>query len=56
MSISATRIGAVIRKELAEFRRNRFILVTATILPIVFLISPTAHHPRDQGFRAEHGA
>src|SRR6202021_981426 len=42
MSISATRIGAVIRKELAEFRRNRFILVTATILPIVFLISPTA--------------
>jgi len=42
MSISATRIGAVTRKELAEFRRNRFILVTATILPIVFLISPTA--------------
>jgi ABC-type Na+ efflux pump permease subunit len=41
MSMSATRIGAVIRKELAEFRRNRFILVTATILPIVFLISPT---------------
>ena len=41
MSMSATRIGAVIRKELSEFRRNRFILVTATILPIVFLISPT---------------
>ncbi len=41
MSMSATRIGAVIRKELAEFRRNRFILVTAAILPIVFLISPT---------------
>jgi ABC-type transport system involved in multi-copper enzyme maturation permease subunit len=42
MSMSATRIGAVIRKELAEFRRNRFILVTASILPIVFLVSPTA--------------
>ena len=42
MSMSAARIGAVIRKELAEFRRNRFILVTAAILPIVFLISPTA--------------
>jgi ABC-type transport system involved in multi-copper enzyme maturation permease subunit len=42
MSMSATRIGAVIRKELAEFRRNRFILVTTAILPIVFLISPTA--------------
>jgi ABC-type Na+ efflux pump permease subunit len=41
MNMSAARIGAVIRKELAEFRRNRFILVTATILPIVFLISPT---------------
>lgn len=42
MSMSATRIGAVIRKELAEFRRNRFILATTAILPIVFLISPTA--------------
>jgi ABC-2 type transport system permease protein len=41
MSISATRIGAVIRKELAEFRRNRFILTTTAIFPIVFLISPT---------------
>jgi ABC-type transport system involved in multi-copper enzyme maturation permease subunit len=42
MSMSATRTGAVIRKELAEFRRNRFILATACILPIVFLVSPTA--------------
>jgi ABC-type transport system involved in multi-copper enzyme maturation permease subunit len=42
MSMSATRIGAVMRKELAEFRRNRFILMTACILPIVFLVSPTA--------------
>ena len=42
MSMSATRTGAVIRKELAEFRRNRFILTTAAVLPIVFLISPTA--------------
>ena len=42
MSMSATRIGAIIRKELAEFRRNRFILATASILPLIFLISPTA--------------
>jgi ABC-type Na+ efflux pump permease subunit len=42
MSMSATRIGAVIRKELAEFRRNRFILTTTAILPIIFLVSPTA--------------
>ena len=48
MSISATRIGAIVRKELAEFRRNRFILVTATILPIVFLISPTAKSSRSR--------
>ncbi len=42
MSMSATRIGAVIRKELTEFQRNRFIVVTASILPIIFLVSPTA--------------
>jgi ABC-type Na+ efflux pump permease subunit len=42
MSTSAARIGAVARKELAEFRRNRLILYTAAILPVVFLISPTA--------------
>jgi ABC-type Na+ efflux pump permease subunit len=41
MSMSAIRIGAVIRKELAEFRRNRFIVTTTAILPIIFLISPT---------------
>ncbi len=42
MSMSATRIRAVFRKELAEFRRNRFIVTTTAILPIVFLVSPTA--------------
>jgi ABC-2 type transport system permease protein len=42
MSASTTRVGAVVRKELAEFRRNRFIVATAAIFPIVFLISPTA--------------
>jgi ABC-type Na+ efflux pump permease subunit len=42
VSASTTRIGAVIRKELAEYRRNRFIVATAAVLPLVFLISPTA--------------
>jgi len=42
MSASASRVGAVIRKELAEFRRNRFIVATAAILPVLFLVSPTA--------------
>lgn len=37
----AARIGAVIRKELAEFRRNRFIVATSAVLPVVFLVEPT---------------
>jgi ABC-type transport system involved in multi-copper enzyme maturation permease subunit len=42
MSESLGRVRAVIGKELAEFRRNRMIVATAAILPVVFLISPTA--------------
>ncbi len=42
MSASIARIGAVVRKELAEFRRNRLIVVTAAMLPVIFLIGPTA--------------
>ena len=38
----AARIRAVIRKELAEFRRNRLIVTTAALLPVLFLIGPTA--------------
>ena len=41
MSASTVRIGAVIRKELAEFRRNRLIVTTSALLPVVFLIGPT---------------
>ena len=40
--INTTRVGAVIRKELTEIRRNKFIIVTAGILPIIFLVEPTA--------------
>lgn len=43
MSMSATRVSAVIRKELAEFRRNRLIIVTASILPVIFLVEPTVN-------------
>jgi ABC-type transport system involved in multi-copper enzyme maturation permease subunit len=42
MSVNTTRIGAVIRKELREFRRNRFIVATASVVPLLFLVSPTA--------------
>jgi ABC-2 type transport system permease protein len=39
---STTRIGAVIRKELTEFRRSRFIITTMGFLSVIFLITPTA--------------
>jgi ABC-type transport system involved in multi-copper enzyme maturation permease subunit len=42
MSASTARIGAVVRKEVTEFRRNRLILGTAAVLPVLFLIAPTA--------------
>jgi ABC-type Na+ efflux pump permease subunit len=42
MSPGIARVGAVIRKELAELRRNRLIVVTAVMLPVIFLIGPTA--------------
>jgi ABC-2 type transport system permease protein len=42
VSASTVRVGAVIRKEVAELRRNRFIVVTAAMLPVIFLIGPTA--------------
>ncbi len=38
--MSSARIRAVVRKELRDFRRNRFLLVTMAVLPFVFLISP----------------
>jgi ABC-type transport system involved in multi-copper enzyme maturation permease subunit len=41
MSISAARVGAVIRKELTEYRRSRFIMSTMGIIPVIFLAAPT---------------
>jgi ABC-type transport system involved in multi-copper enzyme maturation permease subunit len=42
MSPALARTGAVAGKELAEFRRNRLIVITAAMLPVLFLIGPTA--------------
>jgi ABC-type Na+ efflux pump permease subunit len=39
--ISLTRVAAVARKELTEFRRSRFIVVTMAVLPAIFLVLPT---------------
>jgi ABC-type Na+ efflux pump permease subunit len=38
--MSFGRIGSVVRKELRDFRRNRFLVGTMGFLPVVFLISP----------------
>jgi len=41
-NLSPPHISAVVRKELTEFRRSRFIVSTMAIFPVLFLISPTA--------------
>jgi ABC-type Na+ efflux pump permease subunit len=40
-TVDATRVRAVISKELRDYRRKRSIVVTMVILPAVFLIQPT---------------
>lgn len=41
--IDATRVRAVVRKEMRDYRRNRFVLGTMMILPIVFLVNPVVN-------------
>jgi ABC-2 type transport system permease protein len=42
VSFSWTRVGAILVKELSDFRRNRFVIVFAmTILPLIFIAAPT---------------
>ena len=38
--MSGARVHAVVRKEVREFRRNRFVVGTMAVLPLVFLITP----------------
>jgi ABC-type Na+ efflux pump permease subunit len=38
--MSSRRVGAVVRREMRDFRRNRFVVVTMGVLPFVFLITP----------------
>ena len=40
MSLSPRRIRAILRKELREYRRNRSVVVTTAIFPLIFLIQP----------------
>lgn len=42
MSFSWTRVGAILVKELRDYRRNRFVVVfTMTVLPLIFIVAPT---------------
>jgi ABC-2 type transport system permease protein len=41
MGIDVTRVRAVVRKELRDYRRKRSIVVAMIILPALFLIQPT---------------
>ena len=40
--VSRRRVGAILRKELRDYRRNRDMLVTMAIIPLIFLIQPVA--------------
>ena len=40
MSFSWTRVGAILRKELRDYRRNRFVIATMAATPVVFIVLP----------------
>jgi ABC-2 type transport system permease protein len=40
MGLDATRVRAVVHKELRDFRRKRSIVVTMCVLPLLFLVEP----------------
>jgi ABC-2 type transport system permease protein len=41
MSFRWRRAGAILRKELRDYRRNRFVIATMAVLPALFIILPT---------------
>jgi len=38
--MSRTRVDAIVRKEFRDYRRNRYMLVTMAIIPVIFLLQP----------------
>ena len=40
MTVSWRRVRGIVRKELAEYRRNRSVVASMAILPLVFMIQP----------------
>jgi ABC-2 type transport system permease protein len=41
VSFSWARVGAIFRKELRDYRRNRFVVGSMAALPVIFVIVPT---------------
>jgi ABC-2 type transport system permease protein len=41
MTFSWARVGAVLHKELRDYRRNRFVIGTMAAVPVLFIILPT---------------
>ena len=40
MRLSRTRIRAIVRKELRDYRRNRQLVLTMAVFPLIFIITP----------------
>ena len=40
MSFSWARVGAILQKELRDYRRNRFVVYTMAFLPLIFIAAP----------------
>jgi ABC-type Na+ efflux pump permease subunit len=41
VSFSWTHVRAILVKELTDYRRNRFVVLTMTLLPLIFIAAPT---------------
>jgi len=41
MRMNTGHIGAVVRKEVRDYRRSRSVVGTMTVLPLIFLVEPT---------------
>lgn len=41
--MNTRRVAAILRKELRDYRRNRYLIVTMAIIPVIFLIQPVSY-------------
>jgi ABC-2 type transport system permease protein len=40
VTFSWTRVGAIFRKEIRDYRHNRFVIMTMAMLPVIFIVVP----------------